>query len=98
MGVFAPLTGMVGAIQAGEAMKLIMGVGGDLTGRLLLIDELGAEWRTVRFKRDPGLPRVQDPPGRLNTPSSRTGPLDGTRMTFRAISPRVQETPACVSP
>jgi len=56
MGVFAPLTGIVGSIQAAEAMKIIMGVGENLCGRLLLIDALSAEWRTVRFTRDPECP------------------------------------------
>ena len=54
MGVFAPLTGMVGAIQAMEAMKLIVGAGESLNGRLLLIDASAADWRTVKVAKDPG--------------------------------------------
>ena len=54
LGVFAPLTGMVGAIQAMEAMKLIVGTGESLSGRLLLIDAGAAEWRTVKVAKDPG--------------------------------------------
>jgi adenylyltransferase/sulfurtransferase len=53
MGVFAPLTGMVGSIQAMEAMKLIIGTGQSLSGRLLIIDAAAAEWRTVKVARDP---------------------------------------------
>jgi adenylyltransferase/sulfurtransferase len=53
MGVFAPLTGMVGAIQAMEALKLLVGTGESLSGRLLLIDALAADWRTVRVNKDP---------------------------------------------
>jgi molybdopterin-synthase adenylyltransferase len=53
MGVFAPLTGMVGAIQAMEAIKLIVGTGESLSGRLLLIDANAADWRTVRVSKDP---------------------------------------------
>jgi len=53
MGVFAPLTGMVGSIQAMEAIKLIVGAGESLSGRLLLIDAKTAEWRTVKVSRDP---------------------------------------------
>ena len=53
MGVFAPLTGMVGAIQAMEAIKLLVGTGASLSGRLLLIDALSADWRTVKVKQDP---------------------------------------------
>ncbi len=53
MGVFAPLTGIVGTIQAGEALKVIAGIGESLTGRLLIIDALGAQFRTVRLRPDP---------------------------------------------
>lgn len=53
MGVFAPLTGVVGALQAMEAAKLLIGAGQTLNGRLLLLDAKQAEWRTVRVKRDP---------------------------------------------
>lgn len=53
MGVFAPLTGMVGAIQAMEALKLIIGTGDSLSGRLLLVDAHSAEWRTMKVARDP---------------------------------------------
>lgn len=54
MGVFAPLTGIVGSTQAAEALKLAAGIGQSLTGRLLLLDALSMEWRTVRFKKDTG--------------------------------------------
>src|SRR5260221_181213 len=54
MGVFAPLTGMVGAIQAMEAIKLIVGTGESLSGRLLMIDANAADWRTVKVTKDPG--------------------------------------------
>jgi len=53
MGVFAPVTGVAGTIQAMEAIKLIAGVGASLAGRLLLLDALGAEWRTVTVAKDP---------------------------------------------
>jgi molybdopterin-synthase adenylyltransferase len=53
MGVLAPLTGTIGAMQAIEAMKLIAGIGEPLAGRLLLFDALHAESRTVRIARDP---------------------------------------------
>ncbi|PKO44609.1 MAG: molybdopterin biosynthesis protein MoeB [Betaproteobacteria bacterium HGW-Betaproteobacteria-22] len=52
-GVFAPLVGIIGATQAAEALKLLMGVGEHLQGRLLLLDALGMEWRTIRLKKDP---------------------------------------------
>ena len=54
MGVFAPLTGIVGTMQGAEALKLAAGIGESLSGRLLLLDALEMEWRTVRFKKDAG--------------------------------------------
>lgn len=54
MGVFAPLTGIVGTMQAAEALKLAAGIGESLSGRLLLLDALEMEWRTVKFRKDPG--------------------------------------------
>jgi adenylyltransferase/sulfurtransferase len=56
MGVFAPLTGIVGAVQAGEALKLIAGVGESLAGRLLLLDALSMRWRDLTVTRDPACP------------------------------------------
>ena len=53
MGVFAPLTGVIGAVQAAEALKLLAGIGASLAGRLLLLDALAMEWRTLRLIRDP---------------------------------------------
>jgi molybdopterin/thiamine biosynthesis adenylyltransferase len=53
MGVFAPLTGTVGALQAMEAIKLLAGAGETLSGRLLLLDAKRAEWRTVAVAKDP---------------------------------------------
>jgi molybdopterin-synthase adenylyltransferase len=52
MGVFAPLVGIIGSMQAAEALKLLMGLGRDLTGRLLLLDALTMEWRSVKLKKD----------------------------------------------
>jgi molybdopterin-synthase adenylyltransferase len=55
-GVIAPITGIVGSIQALEAMKLIMTVGENLTGRLLLLDGLTMDCQTLRFKKNPACP------------------------------------------
>ena len=55
-GVIAPITGIVGSIQALEAMKLIIEVGETLTGRLLLIDGLTMNIKTMRFKKNAGCP------------------------------------------
>ncbi len=52
-GVFAPLTGIIGATQAAEALKLISGAGQSLVGRLLLLDALNMEWRSMRYGKDP---------------------------------------------
>jgi molybdopterin-synthase adenylyltransferase len=56
MGVFAPITGIVGAVQAAEALKLVIGCGESLAGRLLLLDGLAMEWRSIAVPRDPGCP------------------------------------------
>ena len=53
MGVFAPLTGVVGSLQAAEALKLLVGAGESLCGRLLIVDALAGAMREVRFARDP---------------------------------------------
>ncbi|MDP2751662.1 MAG: molybdopterin-synthase adenylyltransferase MoeB [Rhodocyclaceae bacterium] len=53
MGVFAPLTGIIGSVQAAEALKLLIGCGQTLAGRLLLLDGLSMEWRSIRVPRDP---------------------------------------------
>ena len=55
-GVLGVLPGLVGTIQATEALKLILGVGDALIGRLLLVDALGMSFRTVRVRRDPECP------------------------------------------
>ncbi|UGQ46136.1 HesA/MoeB/ThiF family protein [Massilia endophytica] len=56
MGVFAPLVGVVGAMQAAEALKLVMGIGESLAGRLLLLDGLRMEWSSIRIGRHEGCP------------------------------------------
>ena len=53
MGVFAPLVGIIGSMQAAEALKVIMEVGETLNGRLLLLDALKMEWRSIRLRKDP---------------------------------------------
>ncbi|PHV01911.1 molybdopterin-synthase adenylyltransferase MoeB [Iodobacter sp. BJB302] len=55
-GVFAPLVGMIGAAQAAEALKLILGLGSPLIGRLQLLDARNMQWREMRYKRDPACP------------------------------------------
>ena len=52
-GVIGPLVGLVGSLQALEALKLLAGFGEPLTGRLLLIDALGSRFRELKVRRDP---------------------------------------------
>jgi molybdopterin/thiamine biosynthesis adenylyltransferase len=54
MGVFAPLVGIIGTVQAAEALKLVAGVGSSLAGRLLMLDARHMEWNEVRLPRQPG--------------------------------------------
>lgn len=55
-GVIAPLVGIVGSVQALEAVKVLLGIGESLAGRLLLLDGLRMQWRELRLPRDPGCP------------------------------------------
>lgn len=63
MGVFAPLVGVIGVMQAMEAIKLLAAIGDTLAGRLLLFDARATRWHEVRLSRDPyctvcGAPRA----------------------------------------
>ena len=55
-GVISPMVGIIGSIQAMEAIKIIAGIGETLTGKLLITDSLHQEWRTMNFKKDPHCP------------------------------------------
>lgn len=55
-GVLGVLPGLVGTLQATEALKLILGVGEPLIGRLLLVDSLGSRWRSVKLRKHPQCP------------------------------------------
>jgi adenylyltransferase/sulfurtransferase len=61
-GVLGALPGLVGSIQAIETIKLILGIGEPLASRLLLIDALNMEFRTVRIRRNPECPLCGDAP------------------------------------
>lgn len=53
MGVFAPLVGIIGSMQAAEALKVLAGVGEPSVGRLQLLDARSMQWRSIRVARDP---------------------------------------------
>ncbi|MPZ98359.1 MAG: molybdopterin-synthase adenylyltransferase MoeB [Dehalococcoidia bacterium] len=61
-GVLGAITGIVGSIQATEVFKQILGVGESLVNRLLLIDALTMEFRTMKIRRDPSCPLCGDNP------------------------------------
>ncbi|MBM3948514.1 MAG: molybdopterin-synthase adenylyltransferase MoeB [SAR202 cluster bacterium] len=61
-GVLGMLPGLVGTIQATETVKLIMGIGKSLSGRLLLVDGLDMEFRSVKIRRNPDCPLCGDNP------------------------------------
>ncbi|MGH8798071.1 MAG: HesA/MoeB/ThiF family protein [Caldimonas sp.] len=56
MGVFAPLVGIIGSMQAAEALKLLAGIGASLAGRLQMLDARKMEWTEIRARRDPACP------------------------------------------
>jgi molybdopterin/thiamine biosynthesis adenylyltransferase len=56
MGVFAPLVGIVGCMQAAEALKLLAGIGEPLVGRLQMLDARRMDWTQIEVRRTPGCP------------------------------------------
>ena len=56
LGVLAPAAGIIGSIQAVETLKVLLGIGQTLAGRLLLFDALNMEWREIRLRKDPLCP------------------------------------------
>jgi len=56
MGVFAPLVGIIGSMQAAEALKLVGGIGESLAGRLQMLDARSMAWTEIRLRRDPACP------------------------------------------
>ncbi|NOR80208.1 MAG: molybdopterin-synthase adenylyltransferase MoeB, partial [Methyloprofundus sp.] len=59
-GVISPITGIIGSIQAMEAMKLIMDIGETLTGRLLLLDGLSMQWNEMKLRKNMLCPTCKD--------------------------------------
>ena len=60
VGVLAPLLGIIGSTQAVEVIKLIVGIGDSLAGRVMMLDALGMEWRTLKLRKDPACPVCGD--------------------------------------
>lgn len=56
MGVFAPMVGIIGAMQAAEALKLLSGAGPSLAGRMLMLDGRAMEWNEMKLPRNPACP------------------------------------------
>jgi bacteriocin biosynthesis cyclodehydratase domain-containing protein len=56
MGVFAPVVGIIGSVQAAEALKVLADLGQPLRGRLLMLDARSMEWTEVKLGRQPGCP------------------------------------------
>ena len=56
MGVFAPLVGIIGSVQAAEALKLLIGTGSSLAGRLQMLDARTMEWTEIRVARQADCP------------------------------------------
>lgn len=84
-GVLGVLPGLLGTIQATEALKLILGVGTPLVGRLLLVEALDMSFRSITIRRDPACPSCGDP-------ASGGG-------TIRSLSDRAQDyiAPVCAA-
>jgi molybdopterin/thiamine biosynthesis adenylyltransferase len=61
-GVLGALTGVIGSLQATEAVKVLLGQGDPMVGRLLLVDALSMEFRTVKTRKDPNCPLCGDNP------------------------------------
>lgn len=61
MGVFAPVVGIVGCVQAAEALKLVIGIGQPLAGRLLMLDARTMSWDEVRLAAQPACPVCGSP-------------------------------------
>ncbi len=70
VGVLAPLLGIIGSVQAAETIKLIVGVGESLVGRVLMFDAFTMDWRSLKLRRDAGCPVC-------STAAARSAEADG---------------------
>jgi len=60
VGILAPVAGIIGAIEATETIKVLLGLGETLEGRLLVLDAATMEWRTLKLRKDPACPVCGD--------------------------------------
>jgi adenylyltransferase/sulfurtransferase len=85
--VLGALAGLVGTWQAGEALKLVLGIGEPLIGRLLLLDALGARTREVRFDRDPACAICGDAPSIVDAVLDEAGDREARIDGIEEIEP-----------
>ena len=71
VGVLAPLLGIIGSVQATETIKLIVGTGRSLAGRLLVLDALDMEWRSLKLPKDPRCPVCGESAGGAESPAQK---------------------------
>ena len=69
-GVLGVLPGVIGVLQATEAIKLLLGIGEPLIGRLLTYDALGMRFRELKLRRDPKCPVCGEHPSMTRRPTS----------------------------
>jgi adenylyltransferase/sulfurtransferase len=102
-GVLGILPGLVGIIQATEVIKLILGIGDSLAGRLLLVDALGMNFRQLKLRKNPACPMCgtheikelidYDQFCGIAPPASTTGPLEVTQDQLTAKSKDIDGIP-----
>jgi adenylyltransferase/sulfurtransferase len=86
VGVLGVVPGLIGLIQASEALKLLLGIGEPLVGRLLVVDLLAMRTREIAFARDPGRPvpdRLVDYPAFCGVPAVRAPELTPAELARR---------------
>ena len=54
--MLSPVVGIIGSVQATEAIKVLLNIGDSLDGKLLMFDAFQMEWRTLKLKKDPKCP------------------------------------------
>lgn len=75
------LPGIIGVVQATEAIKLLLGIGDPLIGRLLTYDALGMRFREVKLRRDPKCPLCGEHPTITDLSIHRSAPADACAVS-----------------